>query len=212
MSRVFREGRTRLLAGGAAALVVLAFLLSVPHPRSVPDPTGRTYGRKDYELLMRFIGRDVVQATVMGFHYLRHAVRLGPARMREARRWSVLVDKSDGQMTVTRGGNTWRTYRCGTGKSPGNRRKDGDGRTPVGSFAIIDKRYRPIGIDQSRPPTWQVHFSTIWYPNVIVHQTSNAAQLRETCRVSEGCVNLFRRDMKELYDSVPVGARFVIRE
>jgi lipoprotein-anchoring transpeptidase ErfK/SrfK len=69
-----------------------------------------------------------------------------------------------------------------------------------------------LGVDRSRPPTRQVHFSTLWYPNVIVHQTSDSARLAEKGHVSDGCINLYRHDMKEFYDSVPVGARFVIRE
>ena len=77
---------------------------------------------------------------------------------------------------------------------------------------MIDKVFRPLGTDKSKPPTWQVHFSMLWYPNVIVHMTGHAKLLAKTAHVSEGCINLYKRDMKEFYDSVPVGARIVIRE
>jgi len=80
-SRVLRH---TVVAVAGAGLLAVALLVS--YHRSVPDSTGGIYGRKDYRLLLRFIGRDVVQATVSGLRSLCNAVGTGPKRVRERHR------------------------------------------------------------------------------------------------------------------------------
>jgi murein L,D-transpeptidase YafK len=52
----------------------------------------------------------------------------------------ILIEKAERRMTLTRGGETLKTYRIALGSSPvGDKEKQGDGRTPEGSYRISFK-------------------------------------------------------------------------
>jgi len=114
---------------------------------------------------------------------------------------SILVDKSDGEMILRDGEDLLKKYNVATGEHPGQRQKDGDGRTPEGSFFIAKKIKDPKLV---RVLFWS---TGKWWPNTVIHKSS-----RDALRPTAGCVTLKGEDLIELYDLVPIGTPITIRE
>lgn len=129
----------------------------------------------------------------------------------------VLVDKSERQLHLLRGGEVWKTYHIGLGFSPkGHKERQGDGRTPEGDY-ILDWRNPKSDYYLS------IHIS---YPDA--KDTARARKLgvspggaifihgehsldRRKRDWTLGCIAVTNRAMQEIWLAVPDGTPITIR-
>jgi lipoprotein-anchoring transpeptidase ErfK/SrfK len=144
-------------------------------------------------------------------------------------RW-ILIRKSDHTLSVFDADHRVKTYAVVLGADPVDPKLyEGDRRTPEGEYHVIAKHVHP---------EWQ-RFLLLDYPNaddrqvyiwrrtkglvparggqvagtggaIGIHGTVNDALNRAGVNWTYGCISLLSRDMRELYDIVPVGTRVVI--
>ena len=129
----------------------------------------------------------------------------------------VLVDKSDRQLYLMRGGEVWKSYPIGLGFTPqGHKRQQGDGRTPEGDY-VLDWRNPQSSFYLS------LHIS---YPNdedrtrahsrgvspggdIFIHGRHNpSARNRDW---TWGCIAVTDQAMDEIWAAVPNGTPITIR-
>jgi len=136
---------------------------------------------------------------------------------------SILVDKSDRELTLYYQGQKVRTYKVALGRNPvGAKQRLGDGRTPEGSYFI-----------EGRNPRSKYHLSLrVSYPTVVertraarrgvspggdimIHGLPRAfatvGALHRQQDWTEGCVAVTNEEIEEIWRAVPNGARIVIR-
>lgn len=144
-------------------------------------------------------------------------------------RW-ILIRKSDRTLSVFDADHRVKTYAVVLGADPVDPKSyEGDRRTPEGEYHVIAKRVHP---------EWQ-RFLLLDYPNaddrqvyvwrrtkglipgrggqtagtggaIGIHGTVDDALNRQGVNWTYGCISLLNRDIRELYDIVPVGTRVVI--
>lgn len=133
----------------------------------------------------------------------------------------ILVEKSARRMTVYVGDEVRRVYRIALGFAPeGDKRQEGDGRTPEGHFRI-DRRngasayHLSLGIDYPQPadrvdaqdrgvsPGGDIFFHG--QPNAF----PDALILRHDW--TAGCIALSNAEITELFAATPIGAEVEIR-
>jgi lipoprotein-anchoring transpeptidase ErfK/SrfK len=144
-------------------------------------------------------------------------------------RW-ILIRKSDHTLSVFDADHRVKTYAVVLGADPVDPKLyEGDRRTPEGEYHVIAKHVHP---------EWQ-RFLLLDYPNaddrqvyiwrrtkglvparggqvagtggaIGIHGTVNDALNRAGVNWTYGCISLLGRDIRELYDIVPVGTRVVI--
>lgn len=143
---------------------------------------------------------------------------------------SIVIKKKERSLEVFDGGEPVRTYKVALGSEPvGDKETEGDGRTPEGDFYIFTKNpesrfYLSLGIsypneedaerglreglitreeheeilravsEKKMPPQ-----KTKLGGEIYIHGHGNLLDW------TEGCVALTNEEMKELYDSIPVG-------
>jgi murein L,D-transpeptidase YafK len=129
----------------------------------------------------------------------------------------VLVDKSDRQLHLMRGGEVWKSYPIGLGFAPqGHKLQQGDGRTPEGDYVL-----------DWRNPNSQFHLSIhISYPDaedrasarsrgvspggaIFIHGNHNPAARRPDW--TWGCIAVTDAAMDEIWRAVPNGTPITIR-
>jgi murein L,D-transpeptidase YafK len=142
----------------------------------------------------------------------------GPVQANETMRIDrVLVDKSDRQLHLMRGGTILKSFPIGLGFSPeGHKQQEGDGRTPEGEY-VLDWRNPKSSFYLS------IHIS---YPNVadtvraqtngvdpggeiFIHGRHSAGSTRNDWTF--GCVAVTDAAMDEIWRSVPNGTPITIR-
>lgn len=129
----------------------------------------------------------------------------------------VLVDKSDRQLYLLRGGEVWKSYAIGLGFAPeGHKRRQGDGRTPEGDY-LLDWRNPKSNFYLS------IHIS---YPDeddlarakangvspggaIFIHGRHFPAQRNRDWTL--GCIAVTDEAMDEIWAAVPNGTPITIR-
>ena len=142
----------------------------------------------------------------------------------------VLVRKIEHTLSLYEGTRVLKIYPIVLGKDPyWAKLYQGDHRTPEGEYHVINKYFHPY---------WE-RFMMLDYPTstnqeiydwssdhgllpiregaspgiggaIGIHGTEDESLNRDGINWTEGCVSLFNRDIEELYDLLPVGARVVI--
>jgi murein L,D-transpeptidase YafK len=129
----------------------------------------------------------------------------------------VLVDKSDRQLYLMRGGEVWKSYPVGLGFAPeGHKRQEGDGRTPEGDYVL-----------DWRNPNSRFHLSIhVSYPNaddradarargvspggeIFIHGHHRPFGARRDWTL--GCIAVTDAAMDEIWRAVPGGTPITIR-
>lgn len=136
---------------------------------------------------------------------------------------SIVVDKSDRELTLYYHGQKVQTYRVALGRNPvGAKQRRGDGRTPEGLYYI-----------EGRNPRSQYHLSLrVSYPtaeqrtraarqgvspggDIMIHGLPRAfasvGALHRQQDWTEGCVAVTNEEIEEIWRAVPNGARILIR-
>jgi murein L,D-transpeptidase YafK len=147
----------------------------------------------------------------------------------------IVVKKSERRLTLFDGDKPLRTYRIGLGYTPiGDKTRQGDGRTPEGSFYICVKnaaskfylslglsypdkedatrglrdglinRAQYDGIISALARRQRPPWDTRLGGEIFIHGNGSASDW------TWGCVALDNQDMKELFEAVPKGAAVVI--
>ena len=129
----------------------------------------------------------------------------------------VLVDKSDRQLYLLRGGEVWKSYPIGLGFAPeGHKQREGDGRTPEGEY-LLDWRNPKSSFYLS------IHIS---YPDeddlarakekgvspggaIFIHGRHFPARRNHDWTL--GCIAVTDEAMDEIWASVPNGTPITIR-
>ncbi len=129
----------------------------------------------------------------------------------------VLVDKSDRQLHLLRGGEVWKSYPIGLGFAPeGHKRREGDGRTPEGDY-VLDWRNPNSSFYLS------IHIS---YPDaddkasagkrgvppggaIFIHGNHRLSGRKRDWTL--GCIAVTDAAMDEIWQAVPNGTPITIR-
>ncbi len=137
----------------------------------------------------------------------------------------IVVNKSEHKMYIYKGGKVIKTFPVSLGSNPGPKVQQGDLRTPVGRYTILDKRCHPI----------KYRAMTISYPNsedraraaklgvnpgnlITIHGQPhwNADGHGDSYTLSHdwtnGCIALTNSDLDWLWGSVRVGTPIIINE
>jgi murein L,D-transpeptidase YafK len=141
---------------------------------------------------------------------------LSPAHARDQAD-RVLVDKSERQLYLLRGGEVWKSYPIGLGFAPdGHKQREGDGRTPEGDYVL-----------DWRNPKSQFYLSIhISYPDaddkasararneppggaIFIHGRHSLTGARRDWTL--GCIAVTDAAMDEIWAAVPNGTPITIR-
>ena len=137
----------------------------------------------------------------------------------------IVVNKSEHKMYIYKDGNVIKTFPVSLGSSPGRKLAQGDFKTPVGKYRILNKRCHPI----------KYRAMTISYPNaediaraakagvnpgsqITIHGQPhwNADGHGDSYTLSHdwtnGCIALTNKDLDWLWGSVRVGTPIIINE
>ena len=123
-------------------------------------------------------------------------------------KFSIFVDKSQNVLFLKKGDEILKTYRVATGK---------DNSTPIGEFTIITRLKNPVhfrrDISAAVPAgSPQNILGTRWMgidvPGYGIHGHAVTDDIGK--QVTLGCVRMLDREVEELYDIVPQGARVII--
>jgi murein L,D-transpeptidase YafK len=143
----------------------------------------------------------------------------------------IVVDKRCRTLNLYRYGRLVRTYPVVFGRKPGRKLYEGDQRTPIGLYMIIDKdRHKrwanfmllDYPTEQDVRRYWQ-NVSAGAVPKrgggyagvggaIGIHGTDREAFNRTGINWTLGCISLFNSDVKELSASVPVGTLVYIKD
>lgn len=148
----------------------------------------------------------------------------------------IVVIKSRRQLLLYANGQLLRTYRVGLGFNPVNDKiREGDGATPEGTFYVFTKNveskfYLSLGISYPNPEDAERGrrdglINQEQYERIVEANGQQKAPPQDTPLGGQiyihghgadrdwtwGCVALDDRDVKELFDAVPVGTRVVIK-
>lgn len=167
----------------------------------------------------------VIGLCVIGYSQVMRRFGHGtPPPMQAAGQWAdaVTVDKSDRQLVLWRDGQAIRSYAVALGSDPsGDKQREGDGRTPEGTYLIDWRNDRSIA-----------HLSLhISYPdatdradaasrgvspggNVMIHGMMNGwgwiGGLHRLIDWTDGCIAVTDGEMREIWSLVPDGTPITI--
>lgn len=133
----------------------------------------------------------------------------------------ILIEKSARRITLYQNGEAVRIWPMALGFAPqGDKIREGDGRTPEGSFRI-DRRnessryHLSLGLDYPQPDDIARARSGGYSPggDIMIHGQPNA--LAEPLQVpgdwTAGCIALTNARMREIWDHTPIGTPVEIR-
>ena len=133
----------------------------------------------------------------------------------------ILIEKSARRITLYQNGQPVRIWPIALGFSPtGDKEKQGDGRTPEGSFTI-DRRnsgsayHLSLGLDYPQPKDIARARAAGYSPggDIMIHGQPNAVP--EPVMVpgdwTAGCIALTNAQMREIWDHTPIGTKVEIR-
>lgn len=136
----------------------------------------------------------------------------------------IIVEKGKRKMYLLSGDEVIRTYRISLGFNPsGAKEFEGDGKTPEGSYIINDRNpnsgyYLNLGI--SYPDETDIKQARAKGKNpggdIKIHGMKNGfgfiGKFHRLYDWTHGCIAVTNREMKELFDNVPLGTEIVIKE
>lgn len=147
-----------------------------------------------------------------------------------AERTFVVVDKGCGTVNLYRYGRLVKTYPAVFGRTPGKKTHEGDKRTPLGLYMIIDKNHhkrwsRFMRIDypnehdrmqyKNNIETGKIPKQRNGYPGlggaIGIHGTDNEAFNRANINWTLGCISMLNEDVRDLYNLVSVGTLVYIK-
>ena len=137
----------------------------------------------------------------------------------------IVVNKSEHKMYVYKDGKVIKTFPVSLGSNPGRKLSQGDLKTPVGRYTILDKRCHPI----------KYRAMTISYPNAEDRARAAKAGVNPGSQITihgqphwnadghgdsytlshdwtNGCIALTNSDLDWLWGSVRVGTPIIINE
>ncbi len=133
----------------------------------------------------------------------------------------ILIEKSARRITLYQNGQPVRIWPIALGFAPsGDKEKQGDGRTPEGSFTI-DRRnsgsayHLSLGLDYPQPKDIARARAAGYSPggDIMIHGQPNAVP--EPVMVpgdwTAGCIALTNAQMREIWDHTPIGTKVEIR-
>lgn len=129
----------------------------------------------------------------------------------------VLVTKSEYRLSVLRGDSLVARYPVAVGRNPGDKKRRGDYRTPVGEFRIsqIQKSSSWVqDFEDGKGPIpgaygpWFLRLETGRWTGIGIHGTHDPAGIGTM--VTEGCIRLRNGDLEELKRTVTIGTRVKI--
>ena len=134
---------------------------------------------------------------------------------------AILVEKAARRLTPWKDGAAVRTYGIALGSSPeGDKERQGDGRTPEGSFRI-DRRnaasayHLSLGLDYPQPEDRARAAAGGFDPggDIMIHGQPNALPDGVMMRGdwTAGCIALTNAQMREIWSVAPVGTVVEIR-
>ncbi|NMO95362.1 L,D-transpeptidase family protein [Paenibacillus lemnae] len=110
----------------------------------------------------------------------------------------IVIDRANHRLAVTSGSVLLRNYKVGLGE---------DNKTPLGTFHITDKVVHPNGTGDGVYGTRGMQLSD---QNYAIHGTGDLDSIG--ANESEGCIRMYKEDVEELFDLVPMGTEVVIDE
>lgn len=169
------------------------------------------------------------QAALKGFRstyatykqFTRESKALADIRARRRQVDRIVVSKATFTATVYSNGEVVRVFPIAYGSNPDglNKQKQGDCRTPEGSFQIVGKAvnppYRGIpgqvipGGAPNNPFGTRFMALNTWGGSIGMHGTSNPNSIGS--RASHGCIRMFTEDAEELFDLVKIGTPVIIK-
>jgi len=132
-------------------------------------------------------------------------IRVGEKLKVNPTRFNVLVDKSQNLLTLKRGEEVVKVYRCSTGAR---------GITPAGAYKIVNRMMDPVWKGIVAPGDPENPLGTRWLgfdlPQYGIHGTNEPQTIGRP--VTKGCVRLINSDAEELYTLLPEGTLVTIAE
>lgn len=128
----------------------------------------------------------------------------------------IVVNKSRREMILLSGEHILRSYRVALGREPlGHKEREGDGRTPEGSYMIDRRNPRsryhlslhisyPNGEDQARAQHLGVHPGG----DIMIHGLKDG--LKRDGDWTQGCIAVTDEEMDEIWNLVPDGTPILI--
>lgn len=135
-----------------------------------------------------------------------------------ARDYWIRISKGDYTLSLYRGDELVRTYSVAVGKNPGNKRRAGDHRTPVGTFRVRSVENSSAwkhdfrdgrGVIAGAYGPWFIRLATGW-KGIGIHGT-HAPESRGTM-ATEGCIRMSNEEVRELKPFVFRNMKVVIEE
>jgi murein L,D-transpeptidase YafK len=163
------------------------------------------------------------------FAYTKVMARIGsgePPQMRAAdqRADRITVEKAKRQMTLLRDGKVLNTYRISLGRDGdgGHKRREGDQRTPEGTYVIDWRNPRSMAhlslhISYPDAKDKQAADAAGYAPggNIMIHGLANGwgwlAPVHHLWDWTDGCIAVTDAQMREIWATVPDGTPITIR-
>jgi len=135
----------------------------------------------------------------------------------------VLVEKAERRLTLFNGEAVLKTYRVALGREPvGPKQREGDGRTPEGSYVIAGRKadsafHRALRISYPNQGDLARARAAGQPPggDIMIHGLKNGlgwlGRLHTTSDWTEGCVAVTNEEIEEIWEAVPDGTAVEIR-
>lgn len=133
----------------------------------------------------------------------------------------ILVEKSARRLTLFQNGQPVRVWSVALGFAPkGDKARQGDGRTPEGTFRIDRRNDRSafhlsLGLDYPHPDDVARATQAGYSPggDIMIHGQPNAVPepLQVPGDWTAGCIALTNAQMREIWDHTPIGTKVEIR-
>ncbi len=129
----------------------------------------------------------------------------------------IVIRKSEFTLSLFRGDSLLRAYRIAVGQNPGDKKRVGDRKTPVGEFTISQIQNSSTWVhdfgDGKGPIAgtygpWFLRLKTPGWTGIGIHGTHDPASLGTMA--TEGCVRLSNDNISELKKLVSVGTPVMI--
>lgn len=165
----------------------------------------------------------------VNFRSLKKRVDKGPFKMRTVNPYYIIVDKSDYELKVYDDEGWYATYPIVFGsKDLGDKMREGDKRTPTGSFKIIIKKIHPqwgpelllnYPTDESvrrfneRKAKGLIPANARIGDGIAIHATRPEEEwtVDNFYNWTDGCVSVKYSEMKDLFSYIPVGTPVTIQ-
>lgn len=163
---------------------------------------------------------EVVRAILLALSALWHAVSPGPPPPLDGPVDLIRVDKSDRTLHLIRDGKVLRAYPVALGFAPeGDKRREGDGRTPEGLFRIdrlnAESRFHlSLGLDYPQPEDVAQAAQGGHSPGGDIFIHGQPAGIEGRARLAgdwtAGCIAVTNANMEEIWRVAPLGTRVEI--